>query len=188
MPAVAIEPYPHPPPPVTCRPFDLRAAGVADVVAAAIRELVPGAAVDHVGSTAVPGCAGKGTVDLLIPYRDPVELRAIDAALAALGFGRQRTRDPFPEDRPMRTGALAYDGATFLLHVHVVPADDAEVARLRAFRDRLRADPALVAAYVARKEAIIAAGTTDGVDYAEAKGPFVAVALARSGEDGVDRG
>ena len=48
---------------------------------------------------------------------------------------------------------------------------------MRGFRDRLRADPGLVAAYVAAKRAILADGCTDPVDYCYRKGEFVTEAL-----------
>jgi GrpB-like predicted nucleotidyltransferase (UPF0157 family) len=101
------------------------------------------------------------------------QLAAARDVLAVLGFQRQTTRDPFPEERPMRTGSVEYAGTTFLLHVHVIAASAPEVEVLRSFRDRLRADPSLVAAYVATKQAIIATGCTDSVDYAIRKGQFV---------------
>ena len=44
-----------------------------------------------------------------------------------------------------------------------------ETAELLDFRDRLRADPGLVAKYVAAKRAVLDAGVRDGVDYAERK-------------------
>jgi len=44
---------------------------------------------------------------------------------------------------------------------------------LRTFRDRLRTDLCLVAAYVAQKQEIVAAGIIDSVEYAMTKGPFV---------------
>jgi hypothetical protein len=69
----------------------------------------------------VPGCAGKGYLDHVMPYRDKTHLAAINDALFALGFGCQRNRDPFPESRPMRTGVIDHEGQTFLLHVHVMP-------------------------------------------------------------------
>ena len=137
-----------------------------------VRELVPGVGVEHVGSTAVPGCAGKGVVDFVIPYREG-ELPSIKEALEDLGFKRQATRDPFPEDRPMRVGSLEHDGDIFRLHVHVVPADSGEPEELRAFRDRLRPGPELLQRYVARNRRIIEGGTTDSVEYAQVKGVFV---------------
>lgn len=177
MAAPPIGPYPHPTP-AACRDYDPRAPLVAARVMALLRERLPAVSVEHIGSTAVPSCAGKGVVDLMIVYRDADELAAAKEALEALGFQRQRSRAPWPEDRPMRIGALQHDGDSFLLHVHVIPAGSPEVAGQRAFRDRLRADPALVAAYVARKRAIVAAGTTDGIDYSLAKGAFIEGVLA----------
>ena len=141
-----------------------------------VRERSPGAAVEHVGSTAVPGCAGKGVIDLLIPYQED-ELEPLKRALEDLGFQRQSSRDPFPEDRPMRVGSLDHEGETFRLHAHIIPANSDEPQELRAFRDRLRSDPEMLRAYVDRKRRIIEEGTTDSMDYAVVKGEFVQAAL-----------
>ncbi len=170
----AIGPYEHRP--AACHEHDPRVAEVARRVAALIEPHLPGAVVEHVGSTSVPGCASKGVVDLMLLYPEGQLVTARDL-LDALGFQRQTNRDPFPEDRPMRTGSLVHDGTAFNLHVHVLAADSPEVGEFRTFRDRLRADPALVAAYVAVKRAIIAGGITDSVDYAIRKGEFVSEAL-----------
>jgi GrpB-like predicted nucleotidyltransferase (UPF0157 family) len=150
---------------------------------ALIAERLPDTTVEHVGSSSVPGCAGKGYLDLVIPYRDETHLGVINDALFALGFGRQRNHDSFPETRPMRTGAIDHEGETFLLHVHVVSECGPETAELRDFRDRLRADPVLLAEYVSAKRAILDAGVLDGVDYAEKKGKFIA-ALGYKGAQG----
>ena len=75
----------------------------------------------------------------------------------------------------MREGAAIHDGETFLLHVHVIPAVSPEVQEMLRFRDRLRADPELVAAYVARNRQIIASGVTDSLEYCYAKAEFVRV-------------
>jgi len=72
----------------------------------------------------------------------------------------------------MRTGAFRHGDIAFLLHV--VPAAGTEIAELIAFRDRLRADLALVEKYVAAKRAIIASGVHDSVDYTKAKLQFFA--------------
>jgi GrpB-like predicted nucleotidyltransferase (UPF0157 family) len=165
--------------PAACQEHDPRSAEVAQRVAAVIQSQLPCGSVEHIGSTAVPGCAGKGIVDLMLLYPEG-RLAAARAALAALGFQPQTTRDPFPEDRPMRTGSLVHDGKTFLLHVHVLATTSPEVRQLRSFRDRLRADPSLVAAYVAAKRAIVASGGTDSVDYSIRKGAFVVEALAQN--------
>ncbi len=81
----------------------------------------------------------------------------------------------------MRTGSVVHDGTTFLLHVQVIAAPSPEAEELRRFRDRLRADPNLVAAYVGAKKAILASGVTDSVDPCIHKGEFVQQALQRGG-------
>jgi GrpB-like predicted nucleotidyltransferase (UPF0157 family) len=172
----AIGPYERRP--AACHEHDPTAAAVARRVAALIEPHLPGAVVEHVGSTSVPGCAGKGVVDLMLLYPEG-QLGTARDLLDALGFQRQTGRDPFPEERPMRTGSLGHDGTTFRLHVHVLAAGSPEVAEFRSFRDRLRADPGLVAAYVAAKRAILADGVTDSVDYAIRKGEFVSETLRR---------
>jgi GrpB-like predicted nucleotidyltransferase (UPF0157 family) len=164
--------------PAACLPYDPRAQEVARRIAGMIHQNLPHAIVEHVGSTAVPGCAGKGVIDLLIPYREG-ELELVKDTLQKLGFQRQGTRVPFPEDRPMRIGSIEHDGDTFRLHVHIVPASSDESDELRAFRDMLRADPEMREAYVRRKREIIEGGTTDSIDYSIIKGAFVQEALAR---------
>ena len=184
----SIGPYEHRP--AACHEHDPRSAAVAARVAALIEPHLRGAVVEHVGSTSVPGCAGKGVVDLMLVYRDG-QLAAARDLLDALGFQRQTGRDPFPEDRPMRKGSLVHDGTAFNLHVHVIAAASPEVQGLRGFRDRLRADPALTAAYVAAKRAILADGCTDRIEYCNRKGEFVTRALQqinqRQGAKGMDK-
>jgi GrpB-like predicted nucleotidyltransferase (UPF0157 family) len=171
MPERVIGPYPELP--AVCRDYDLRAVEVARRVAQLIEARLPTVTVEHIGSTSVPGCAGKGVVDLMIAYPEG-QLQAVKDLLDALGFQRQSTRDPFPEERPMRLGSLEHEGNLFRLHVHVIAAGSPEAAELLAFRDCLRADPNLRAAYVTCKQEIIAAGITDSVDYCERKSNFIA--------------
>ena len=82
----------------------------------------------------------------------------------------------------MRIGAIDQEGETFMLHVHVVPDRTHHLVELVDFRDRLRADPALVAEYVAVKRAILDAGVREGDDYAERKGKFI-IALGYKGAE-----
>jgi GrpB-like predicted nucleotidyltransferase (UPF0157 family) len=159
--------------PAVCRDYDPRAANVARQVAALVGEHLPRIRVEHVGSTSVPGCAGKGIVDLMIAVRDGEELDAVKELLNHLGFQPQTGPEPFPESRPMRVGSLVHDGETFLLHVHVIPAASPEPDEMRFFRTCLRADPGLLAAYVARKREIIASGVTDPLEYCRQKGQWM---------------
>jgi GrpB-like predicted nucleotidyltransferase (UPF0157 family) len=162
--------------PAACHDYDPRVVSIATHVAEAIHQHSPDLVVEHIGSTAVPGCAGKGVIDLMVLY-PPGQLEITKVVLDSLGFQRQTTRDPWPETRPMRVGAIAYDGKLFRLHTHVIAQDLPEVTELRVFRDRLRNDPKLLSAYVARKRQIIAAGVTDSVDYSIAKSEFISTVL-----------
>jgi len=178
------------PQPVACHEWDARAPEVARRVAAHILSRLPEAAVEHVGSTAVPRCAGKGVIDLLLLY-PPGCLAAARDALDGLGFQHQGGRHPWPEERPMRVGSVHHAGTVFQLHVHVMAEGSREATELLRFRDALRADPALVASYVAAKRAALAAAATEGVvyasgdamEYAQAKGPFVERVLGAAPSD-----
>jgi len=109
-------------------------------VAALITARVPMVTFEHFGSTAVPGCAGKGVVDLMLLYPEGY-LEIARETLDSLGFQRQTTGHLFPESRQMRVGAVKCRGRTFRVHVHVIAATSTEVDLLRGFRERLRADP-----------------------------------------------
>jgi GrpB-like predicted nucleotidyltransferase (UPF0157 family) len=169
MPKPIIGPYSFHPP--ACVDYDPCAAQVAERIAQLITTQLPMVTVEHIGSTAVPGCAGKGVVDLMVVYPKG-QLGIVKKALARLGFQRQTVGFLHPETRPMRVGSLEHQGTAFPLHVHVLASSSSEVAQLRAFRDRLRADPPLVAAYVARKKEIIAAGIADPAVYTRMKSLF----------------
>jgi GrpB-like predicted nucleotidyltransferase (UPF0157 family) len=156
-----------------CEPHDASAFDVARRVGELIVQRFLDATVEHVGSTAVAGLAGKGVVDLLLLY-PPGALEEAKQALAALGFQPQRGRDPWPESRPMRIGAIRHGASLYRLHVHVVARDADEVGVLCGFRDRLRADPALRQAYVARKREILAGGIRDPLEYSKEKEEFFA--------------
>jgi GrpB-like predicted nucleotidyltransferase (UPF0157 family) len=167
---VTIGPYEEAP--AQCLEYDPRAPEVAALLAGAIAEALPQVRIEHVGSTAVPSCDGKGIVDLLVAYPDG-GLEPVKQGLAELGFQRQTSGNPFPEERPMRTGTVVYKGTRFRVHVHVIREGTPEVEALVRFRDKLRGDPELLRDYVARKRAIIGSGIVVTSDYSNAKGDFI---------------
>ena len=153
---------------------------VAREVAALIAAKRPGTAAEHVGSSAVPGLAGKGTVDLLLPT--PAEdIPAVTEDLLALGFQRQAVATAFPPTRPMLQGIIRHGDTSFRVHVHVVPASSPEVAALRGFRDALLADPELRQEYVRLKRSIVDSGTVDSVAFSKAKHAWIVANLERLG-------
>jgi GrpB-like predicted nucleotidyltransferase (UPF0157 family) len=132
-----------------------------------------------VGSSAVPGLAGKNTIDLLLAA-EPAHIPAITQALLELGFQPQ-VPAAFPATRPMLWGAFRHRSTSYRVHVHVVPAASPEVAAMRGFRDALRADPLLRRQYAALKQAIVDGGPVDPVAFTRAKHDWIVAALARLG-------
>jgi GrpB-like predicted nucleotidyltransferase (UPF0157 family) len=165
--------------PVEIHQADPRAAEVAKRLIALIAASWPGALAEHVGSSAVPGLAGKGIIDLLLPV-DPADLTGVTQALFGLGFQLQ---DPqaFPPTRPMLWGVLRHRSNDYRVHVHVVPSFSPEVAAMRGFRDALRADPALLDGYAALKRAIVAGGPVDPMTFTKAKHDWITAALGQLG-------
>ena len=166
--------------PIVVRDANAAASQVARRVAELIAKQRPGAVAEHVGSSAVPGLAGKGTVDLLLPT-PPEEIPAVTEDLLALGFQRQAVATAFPPTRPMLQGVIRHGATSFRVHVHVVPASSPEVAALRGFRDALLTDPDLRRDYEQLKRSIVDSGTVDSVAFSKAKHAWIVGALERLG-------
>ncbi|SFI22517.1 GrpB family protein [Jannaschia pohangensis] len=144
---------------------------------AAIRAVLPPGrvAIDHIGSTAVPGLAAKPILDIGM-LASPIQQEAIAAALVGIGY----------IDRGERSGRLFIrlrDGDIRTHNLHLYAPNDPAFARQIAFRDMLRADAGLRDAYADLKRQIIR--DTDGrrAGYAEAKGPFIEAALSLRSRD-----
>ncbi len=123
--------------PAVCRDHDPRTAEVARQITALIAAELPQTRVEHVGSTAVPGCAGRGIVDLMIPVADGETDRVVQH-LEQLGFQCQSDVTSFAEDRSIYAGAWKWQGKAFALHVYVILANAAEAEEMRFFRSCLR--------------------------------------------------
>jgi GrpB-like predicted nucleotidyltransferase (UPF0157 family) len=109
--------------------------------------------VEHIGSTAVPGLDAKPILDMLAPVSD---LAAAEAAIPVLA----RRSYVHAQHRPaalyfFRPAIPAASGHTH--HVHLTErGSDLRQERI-AFRDALRADPALARQYQHLKDTLVAA-------------------------------
>jgi GrpB-like predicted nucleotidyltransferase (UPF0157 family) len=169
-----IGPYEAPGAPkvVDVRPWDARGPAAANSVMRLLQDALPGIEIEHVGSTSVPGCEGKGILDLMLLI--PVgHLGEVCAIVDGMGFQHQSGGKRHPDERPMREGSFTFEGSIFRLHVHLIPESSAEVDRLRKFRDRLSADPELVALYVEQKRRLIDARISDRSTYTLGKKAFI---------------
>jgi GrpB-like predicted nucleotidyltransferase (UPF0157 family) len=131
-------------------------------------------AIEHIGSTAVPGLAAKPVVDVLVTVADPDVEAAYAPALERAGY-LPRVREP--GHRMFRTPDRS-------VHVHVWGRDDPEVGRYLAFRDRLRASREDRQAYERLKRELAGREWEDANHYAQAKGGLIEAILARAHEPG----
>lgn len=117
------------------------------------------AAVEHVGSTSVPGLAAKPIIDVLVTVADiTAEEHYLDRLLAA--GCELRVREPGP--RMVRTPQRE-------VHVHVLEADDPAAADYLLFRDRLRSDTRDRDLYGLTKRDLLQQDWSDMNAYAAAK-------------------
>jgi GrpB-like predicted nucleotidyltransferase (UPF0157 family) len=147
---------------------------------AALRDYVQGAvadlalAIEHVGSTAVPGLAAKPIVDLDVVVPAGRVTEAI-ARLTALGYahkgdlgvpGREAMRHPPHLPRH---------------HLYVCPAGNLALANHLAVRDRLRADAACARAYGDLKKRLAIQHAEDIDGYVAGKTAFILDVLRAAG-------
>ncbi len=148
-----------------------RTVEVAAAISSMVRRRRPDLAVEHIGSTAVPGLPGKGIVDLSTEV-GPDEIPAIVEMLYGLGFQPQPGPDPWPASRPMLVGAVTFGGDEFRIHFHVQPSGG-DFGRDIAFRDALRNDPELTRQYTELKTAITGGSAIDGFRYTHSKTTWI---------------
>ena len=140
---------------------------------------VPVAAIEHVGSTSVPGLAAKPIIDCDIVVAD-ADVAAAATVLVTLGFapeGELGIPQRWAFKEPARLSGT---------NTYVVVADCLSLRNHLAVRDVLRADAALRAEYAAvKREAGARAATID--DYGQAKSAIVQKILAAAGLTAAER-
>ncbi len=165
---------PYKKPEASFNPYDPRALEVAATLKKCLESHSPKVTIEHIGSTAVPECPGKGVVDLMALYPDQ-SLEKVKELLLAFGFQRQgkEFKNRFPDSRPVFMGTFEYDNTSFLVYVHVIRDDSDEAVRFRIFRDRLRSDSELLSEYISVKKEIISRGVVDTDEYVKLKRPVI---------------
>jgi GrpB-like predicted nucleotidyltransferase (UPF0157 family) len=133
-------------------------------------------AIEHIGSTAVPGLAAKPIIDIVAGLRDMDSVQRCIEAVVPLGYARQPENDFGSRLFLRRVGP---DGrATH--HLSLTPHGSDYWDDHLAFRDALRAAPDLCRRYAALKRAQAAAH--DDIDaYTRAKTSLVREALLSVG-------
>jgi GrpB-like predicted nucleotidyltransferase (UPF0157 family) len=132
-------------------------------------------AIEHVGSTSVPGLGAKPIIDIMIGLREPADHAGCVAPLRSLGYehkgefgipGRHYFR------KPVR-GARTHQ-------IHMVEHCSSFWVRHLLFRDYLRTHPEEVHAYYELKLRLAARFGADVEGYTEAKTEFIRSAEAKA--------
>jgi GrpB-like predicted nucleotidyltransferase (UPF0157 family) len=132
-------------------------------------------AIEHVGSTSVPGLAAKPVIDLDVVLRSGGDTPIAVARLATLGY--------------VHLGDLGIDGREAFApppgppdhHLYVCPPDSPALANHLALRDRLRAHPERAAEYGVLKKRLARAFAHDIDGYVAGKTAFVIGVLREVG-------
>ena len=147
---------------------------VRDALAAALDSVV--IAIEHVGSTAVPGLAAKPVLDIDVIVESLDRLPLVVQRMASIGYTHQgdlgitgRHAFKAPPGGPAR-------------HVYVCAVDSIPLREHLAFRDYLRQNPGDARAYATLKRELAAAVGDDRVAYTDRKTVFVRGILSRCAE------
>lgn len=132
-------------------------------------------AIEHVGSTAVPGLAAKPIIDIDAILRTPSDVPNAIARCAWLGY---KHRGQLGIE-----GREAFRAPEFLPRHHLYLCVEGNLALINhlAVRDYLRARPGLAAEYGALKKTLAAALPYDGDSYAAGKTRFLLGVLRQAG-------
>jgi len=123
--------------------------------------------IQHIGSTSVPGLAAKPIIDILLAVSDLEALDSYAAEIEKLGY-EVMGEYHITGRRYYRKG-----GDQRSHHVHAFQVGDTNLERHLAFRDYLRAHPAVAQAYGILKKEIVAGRNLNIINYGDAKEPFI---------------
>jgi GrpB-like predicted nucleotidyltransferase (UPF0157 family) len=133
-------------------------------------------AVEHVGSTSVPGLAAKPVIDIVLVVTDSSDEVEYVPDLEGAGYVLQFREPGWHEHR------FFFDHEPDV-QVHVFSAGSQAITRMLAFRDRLRTHSEDRDLYEGTKRELAAKRWTYVQDYAEAKSSVVEAILARAQTD-----
>lgn len=137
-------------------------------------------AVDHVGSTSVPGLPAKPIIDILLQVSDSSDEQSYVPALASIGY-IVRVREPgWLEHRVLSRRISDGDPHSVNLHVLSPGLGAVEIDRMLGFRDWLRTHDDDRDRYAAVKRALATRRWRFVQDYADAKSEVVEEILSRA--------
>jgi GrpB-like predicted nucleotidyltransferase (UPF0157 family) len=132
------------------------------------------AAIEHVGSTAVPGLAAKPIIDIDVRLRSEGGLPLAIESLGTLGYEHQGDLG-IPGRQAFRAPAT-----DVLHHLYICPPGSRAYREHLAFRDYLRSHPKDARAYELLKRSLARRYGNDRDGYTQAKSEFIGAILQRA--------
>ena len=130
-------------------------------------------AIEHVGSTAIPGIYAKPVLDIAVAIQDLNQASSLQPAMQQIGYD-------FPGDIGIPGERIFGRGPEILTHlVHVVQAAGAKWSEYLDFRDSLRSDVELARRYDQLKRELAQRFPEERAKYTEGKGPFIQCVMDR---------
>ena len=131
-------------------------------------------AIEHVGSTSVPGLAAKPVLDIDIAVRHSADTERVIEQLATLGYAHRGDLGIAGRE------AFKAPHGTYAHHLYVVAQNSKVFLDHIHFRDRLRSDPAIAGEYGELKIELARKHRTDRAAYTSAKTEFIRRILAQA--------
>ncbi len=144
----------------------------------ALSELKP--AIEHIGSTAVPGLAAKPIIDMLVGVQSLAAFESQAERLAVFGYQYIPDYERALPDRRFFKRVL---NGVRTHHVHVVEKDGVYWKRYMKFRNSLRDDAWLASRYAEVKRRLAARYSFDRDAYTNGKTGFIEAVLAMPPRD-----
>jgi GrpB-like predicted nucleotidyltransferase (UPF0157 family) len=133
--------------------------------------------IEHVGSTAVPGLAGKPIIDLDVLLKNSGDMPEVVNRLHPLGYRYQGDFGISGRD------AFSGPAGVYPHHLYVCQPNSDEFKRHILFRDYLRSHLETVAEYAALKRELAATYGADRAEYSRAKSHFVIDILTKAARE-----
>jgi GrpB-like predicted nucleotidyltransferase (UPF0157 family) len=135
-------------------------------------------AVEHIGSTAVPGLAAKPIIDIMAAAQS---IEVVDQVVQRLCDSGYITSAEFNRSLGDRRWLMRHAGGHRTHHLHLVLSDSQHWADCMRFRDALRQDGDLANRYADLKQRLASQFGSDRDAYGNAKTAFVASAISAAG-------
>lgn len=135
--------------------------------------------IEHVGSTSIEGLSAKPIIDIVVGVQSLDDVDSMKAPLERAGY--EYVHKPELEDRRFFRKGEWGNGTT---HVHICEYEGSQWKEKLAFRDYLRARPAVAKEYEELKQTLASQYKNDRPTYTREKEPFIKSVLDRANGKG----